>query len=100
MRLWFAGLRFESLKKNMRDLIIKYLNGQPLTHAEALKVIEEYMVKYDKSNKKLLEQLSNPMNPFAPGLLNQAVKISVDHLSHDYSVITLLSKENHILKVY
>ena len=84
----------------MRDIIIKYFSGQPLNIDECVKLMEAYMTKVGKNNPTIIQKLIEPMNPFAHGLLQQAVEISARTLSEDYSITRVISKEGHLLMIY
>lgn len=84
----------------MRDIIIKYFRGHPLNIDECVKLMEAYMVKVGKTNSTIIQKLIDPMNPFAHGLLQQAVEISARTLSEDYSITRVISKEGHLLMIY
>ena len=84
----------------MKDLIIKYFSGQPLNIDECVKLMEAYMTKVGKNNPTIIQKLIEPMNPFAHGLLQQAVEISARTLSEDYNITRVISKEGHLLMIY
>ena len=84
----------------MKDLIIKYFSGQPLNIDECVKLMEAYMTKVGKNNPTIIQKLIEPMNPFAHGLLQQAVEIYARTLSEDYNITRVISKEGHLLMIY
>jgi hypothetical protein len=84
----------------MKDLIIKYFRGHPLNIDECVKLMEAYMIKIGKNNPTIIQKLIDPMNPFAHGLLQQAVEVSARTLSEDYSITRVISKEGHLLMIY
>ena len=84
----------------MKDLIIKYYRGHPLNIDECVKLMEAYMIKIGKNNPTIIQKLIDPMNPFAHGLLQQAVEVSARTLSEDYSITRVISKEGHLLMIY
>ena len=84
----------------MKNIIIKYFSGQPLNIDECVKLMEAYMIKIGKNNPTIIQKLIDPMNPFAHGLLQQAVEVSARTLSEDYSITRVISKEGHLLMIY
>ena len=53
-----------------------------------------------ENNPTIIQKLIDPMNPFAHGLLQQAVEVSARTLSEDYSITRVISKEGHLLMIY
>jgi hypothetical protein len=84
----------------MKELVIKYFRGQALTIDECVKLMETYMAKIGKSNPDLISKLIDPMNPFAQGMLQQAVDVSARLLAEEYTITRLYSKEGNLLMVY
>ena len=58
------------------------------------------MKKTNKDNPTLIQKILDPMNPFGPSLLQQAVEVSARSLAEDYTITRLYSKENNLLMVY
>lgn len=58
------------------------------------------MAKIGKSNPDLISKLIDPMNPFAQGMLQQAVDVSARLLAEEYTITRLYSKEGNLLMVY
>lgn len=84
----------------MKELVIKYFRGHALTIDECIKLMEAYMAKIGKSNPDLISKLIDPMNPFAQGMLQQAVDVSARLLAEEYTITKLYSKEGNLLMVY
>lgn len=84
----------------MKELVIKYFRGHALTIDECVKLMEEYMSKTGKSNPDLISKMLDPMNPFAQGMLQQAVDVSARLLAEEYTITRLYSKEGNLLMVY
>lgn len=84
----------------MKELVIKYFRGHALTIDECIKLMEAYMAKIGKSNPDLISKLIDPMNPFAQGMLQQAVDVSARLLAEEYTITRLYSKEGNLLMVY
>ena len=84
----------------MKELIIRYFRGQALTIDECVKLMEAYMVKIGKSNPGLISKMIDPMNPFGPSMLQQAVDVSAKSLSEEYTITRLHSKEGNLLMIY
>ena len=84
----------------MKELVIKYFRGHALTIDECIKLMEAYMAKIGKSNPDLISKLIDPMNPFAQGMLQQAVDVSAKSLSEEYTITRLHSKEGNLLMIY
>lgn len=84
----------------MKELVIKYFRGHALTIDECIKLMEVYMAKIGKSNPDLISKLIDPMNPFAQGMLQQAVDVSARLLAEEYTITRLYSKEGNLLMVY
>jgi hypothetical protein len=84
----------------MKELIMRYFRGQALNIDECVKLMEEYMKKTNKDNPTLIQKLIDPMNPFGPAMLQQAVDISARSLAEDFAITRLYSKEGNLLMVY
>lgn len=84
----------------MKELVMRYFRGQALNIDECVKLMEEYMKKTNKDNPTLIQKLIDPMNPFGPAMLQQAVDISARSLAEDFTITRLHSKEGNLLMVY
>jgi hypothetical protein len=84
----------------MKELVIRYFRGQALNIDECVKLMEEYMKKTNKDNPTLIQKLIDPMNPFGPSMLQQAVDVSARSLAEDFDITRLYSKEGNLLMVY
>lgn len=84
----------------MKELVIRYFRGQALNIDECVKLMEEYMKKTNKDNPTLIQKLIDPMNPFGPSMLQQAVDVSARSLAEDFAITRLYSKEGNLLMVY
>ena len=82
----------------MRNIIIKYLSGQPIDMNEAVQLIEEYM---KRNNKVKPDFISNMIShPASQMLLDRAVGLSVEYLIEHYTITKVHSKEGNLLMVY
>jgi hypothetical protein len=86
--------------RTMRDIIIKYYRGAPLTLDECVQLMEAYMRKINKTNHVLIQAMLEPTNVFGQHMLQTAVEVSIRSLSEDYTITKLISKEGNLLKVY
>jgi hypothetical protein len=84
----------------MREIILKYYQGQPITIDECIMIMEKYMKKINKYNPTLIESLLNPMNPFGQAMIEHAVGVSARSLSDEYNIVRLFNKEGQLVKVY
>lgn len=84
----------------MKELVMRYFRGQALNIDECVKLMEEYMKKINKHNPTLIQKLIDPMNPFGPAMLQQAVDVSARSLAEDFTITRLYSKEGNLLMVF
>jgi hypothetical protein len=82
----------------MRNIIIKYLSGQPIDVNEASLLIDEYMKQNNKVNPNFIHNMVT--HPASQMLLDRAVSKSVEFLVGNYDITKLFSKEGNLLKVY
>ena len=84
----------------MRNIIIKYLNGQAIDVNEAVSILNDYMDKTNNKRPELISMMLNNMNPFGLGMLEYALQISVKYLSTVYNINTLTNKDNQKIMVF
>ena len=84
----------------MRNIIIKYLNGQAIDVNEAVSILNDYMDKTNNKRHELISMMLNNMNPFGQGMLEYALQISVKYLSTVYNINTLTNKDNQKIMVF
>jgi hypothetical protein len=87
----------------MKQTVIKYYTNQQITLGEAIEIMEEYTKLIDKEGaltKAMIDQIINPMNPFGPGMLQQAVKISVETVEHTLDITKVHNKEGKLIKIF
>jgi hypothetical protein len=87
----------------MKQTIIKYYTGQPISLGEAIEIMEEYTKLIGKEGsltKNLIDEMINPMNPFSQGMLQQAIKVSVEAVEHTLDITKLFNKEGVLIKIF
>jgi hypothetical protein len=50
--------------------------------------------------KNLIDEMINPMNPFSQGMLQQAIKVSVEAVEHTLDITKLFNKEGALIKIF
>jgi hypothetical protein len=84
----------------MRNIIIKYLSGQPIDVNEAVSILNDYMDKTNNKRPELISMMLNNMNPFGQGMLEHAIQVSVRYLSTVYNINTLTNKDGQKIMVF
>jgi hypothetical protein len=87
----------------MKQTVIKYYTGQPITLGEAIEVMEEYaklMGKEGKITKGMIDQMVNNTNPFGGGMMQQAIKASVEAVEHTLDITKLFNKDGVLIKIF
>jgi hypothetical protein len=87
----------------MKQTIIKYYTGQPISLGEAIEIMEEYTKLIGKEGsltKNLIDEMINPMNPFGQGMIQQAIKVSVEAVEHTLDITKLFNKEGVLIKIF
>ena len=82
----------------MKNIIVKYLSGQPIDLNEAASLIEEYMKRENKVQPNFIQNMFN--HPAAQMLVDRAVSLSVEYLTQYYTITRVYSKEGQLLMVY
>jgi hypothetical protein len=86
----------------MKQTIIKYYTGQPISLGEAIEIMEEYTKLIGKEGsltKNIIDEMINPMNPFSQGMLQQAIKVSVEAVEHTLDITKVFNKEGVLIKI-
>jgi hypothetical protein len=87
----------------MKQTVIKYYTGQPINLGEAIEIIEEYaklMGKEGKITKGMIDQMVNNTNPFGGGMMQQAIKASVEAVEHTLDITKLFDKDGVLIKIF
>jgi hypothetical protein len=80
--------------EHMKDTVLKYINGQPLTLEEAVNIIKEYMTENGHTDFSIIDKMLNGMNPFGQGLLQKALDVSIHYLTGTKYCITRVSSKD------
>jgi len=83
----------------MKEIIIKYFRGHPLTINEASNMVIEYMQHIGVKNDEVFDWMFSQTNPFSQGLIQHAVNTSAKHLAVKYEIVRLFDKENKLLMI-
>jgi hypothetical protein len=87
----------------MKQTVIKYYTGQPITLGEAIEIMEEYTKLIGKEGsltKGMIDQMTNNLNPFGGGMMQQAIKASVEAVEHTLDITKLLNKDGVLIKIF
>jgi hypothetical protein len=87
----------------MKQTVIKYYTGQQITLGEAIEIMEEYTKLIGKEGaltKGMIDQLTNNLNPFGQGMMQQAIKASVEAVEHTLDITKLFNKEGVLIKIF
>ena len=87
---------------SMKQTVIKYYTGQPISLGEAIEIMEEYTKLIGKEGaltKNMINVLTNPNNPFGQGMIQQAIKVSVEAVEHTLDITKLFNKEGVLIKI-
>jgi hypothetical protein len=87
----------------MKQTVIKYYTGQPITLGEAIEIMEEYTKLIGKEGsltKGMIDQMTNNLNPFGGGMMQQAIKASVESVEHTLDITKLLNKDGVLIKIF
>ena len=88
---------------SMKQTVIKYYTGQQITLGEAIELMEEYTKLIDKEGsltKGMIDQLTNNLNPFGGGMMQQAIKASVEAVEHTLDITKVFNKEGILIKIF
>jgi len=89
--------------RSMKQTVIKYYTAQPITLGEAIEIMEEYaklMGKDGKITKGMIDQLTNNLNPFGGGMMQQAIKASVETVEHTLDITKVFNKDGVLIKIF
>jgi hypothetical protein len=87
----------------MKQTVIKYYTGQPINLGEAIEIIEEYTKLIGKEGiitKGMIDQMVNNTNPFGQGMMQQAIKASVEAVEHTLDITKLFDKDGVLMKIF
>jgi hypothetical protein len=87
----------------MKQTIIKYYTGQPISLGEAIEIMEEYTKLIGMEGaltKNMIDALTNPHNPFGQGMIQQAIKVSVEAVEHTLDITKVFNKEGVLIKIF
>ena len=87
----------------MKQTVIKYYTGQQITLGEAIELMEEYTKLIGKEGsltKGMIDQLTNNLNPFGNGMIQQAIKASVEAVEHTLDITKVFNKEGILIKIF
>jgi hypothetical protein len=87
----------------MKQTVIKYYTGQPINLGEAIEIMEEYTKLIGKEGvltKNIIDQMTSNVNPFGQGMMQQAIKASVEAVEHTLDITKLFNKEGVLIKIY
>jgi hypothetical protein len=87
----------------MKQTVIKYYTGQPINLGEAIEIIEEYTKLIGKEGiitKGMIDQMVNNTNPFGQGMMQQAIKASVEAVEHTLDITKLFNKDGVLMKIF
>ena len=87
----------------MKQTVIKYYTGQPINLGEAIEIIEEYTKLIGKEGiitKGMIDQMVNNTNPFGQGMMQQAIKVSVEAVEHTLDITKVFNKEGALIKIF
>lgn len=87
----------------MKQTVIKYYTGQPISLGEAIEIMEEYTKLIGKEGvltRSMIDQMTNPTNPFGHGMMQQAIKASVEAVEHTLDITKVFSKEGILIKIF
>ena len=86
----------------MKQTVIKYYTGQPISLGEAIEIMEEYTKLIGMEGaltKNMIDTLTNPHNPFGQGMIQQAIKASVEAVEHTLDITKVFNKEGALIKI-
>jgi hypothetical protein len=82
----------------MRNILLKYFSGHPLTIDEVIMLVEEYMKKNNKVYPNFIHNMVT--SPASQMLIQKALELSADDIKEDYTITRVFSKEGQLLMVY
>ena len=87
----------------MKQTIIKYYTGQQITLGEAIELMEEYAKLIGKEGsltKSMIDQMTSNTNPFGHGMMQQAIKASVEAVEHTLDITKVFNKDGILIKIF
>jgi len=87
----------------MKQIVIKYYTGQPVTLGEAIEVMEAYTKLIGKEGsltKGMIDQMNNNINPFGQNMMQQAIKASVEAVEHTLDITKVFNKDGILIKIF
>ena len=88
---------------SMKQTVIKYYTNQQITLGEAIEIMEEYTKLIGKEGaltKSMIDQIISNTNPFGQGMLQQALKVSVEAVEHTLDITKIFNKEGQLIKIF
>lgn len=87
----------------MKQTVIKYYTGQPIILGEAIEIMEEYTKLIGKEGaltKNMIEKMINNVNIFGNGMMQQAIKVSVEAVEHTLDITKVFNKDGVLIKIF
>lgn len=87
----------------MKQTVIKYYTGQPIILGEAIEIMEEYTKLIGKEGaltKNMIEKMINNVNIFGNGMMQQAIKASVEAVEHTLDITKVFNKDGVLIKIF
>ena len=88
---------------SMKQTVIKYYTGQQITLGEAIELMEEHTKLIGKEGaltKSMIDQMTSNTNPFGNGMMQQAIKASVEAVEHTLDITKLFNKDGILIKIF
>jgi len=87
----------------MKQTVIKYYTGQQITLGEAIELMEEHTKLIGKEGaltKSMIDQMTSNTNPFGGGMMQQAIKASVEAVEHTLDITKVFNKDGILIKIF
>jgi len=87
----------------MKQTVIKYYTAQPISLGEAIEIMEEYTKLIGREGaltKSMIDQMTSNTNPFGQGMMQQAIKASVEAVEHTLDITKIFNKEGILVKIF
>jgi hypothetical protein len=87
----------------MKQTVIKYYTGQQITLGEAIELMEEHTKLIGKEGaltKSMIDQMTSNTNPFGNGMMQQAIKASVEAVEHTLDITKVFNKDGVLIKIF
>ena len=88
---------------SMKQTVIKYYTGQQITLGEAIELMEEHTKLIGKEGaltKSMIDQMTSNTNPFGNGMMQQAIKASVEAVEHTLDITKVFNKDGILIKIF